>query len=231
MSDPTPSPLVPEARERLEALLGHRFADPALLGLALGPVDPDPRAALARQRLRFLGDAVWDFAVSAAVERQWPHATAGELTRRRAVWSRSSGLARLAREAGLTDAAPAESERALGERFEAVLGAALHEDGLPAILALAARVVGAHGTPLTAPVDPKSALQMRAQALAAPLPVYRLVERRGPAHRPTFRVRVSLALPDAVRTAEAEGASRQAAEQEAAGRLLDALHSSGHNMS
>lgn len=231
MPECTPPPPDPDLRDRVEALLGHHFLDPATLALALGPADAAPQAALGRQRLRFLGDAVWDYAVSAAVVRRWPQATAGELTRRRAIWSRSSGLARLAREAGLEGGDPAEGDRALAERFEALLGAAVQEAGLAAIQALADRVVGADVDPAGAAVDAKSALQMRAQALGAPLPLYRLVERHGPAHRPSFRLRVSVTLPDGVRAAEADGASRQAAEQRAAARLLEALAPETHNMS
>jgi ribonuclease-3 len=227
-----PGPPPDEIVARLEAVLGHRFRDTALLLAALSPLDTEQRdAALARQRLRFLGDALWNFAVASAAVELWPHASAGELTRVRAVWSRSSGLARLARQAGIAGLAPDESERVLGERMEAVLGAVLADEGLPAVQALAHRLLRAASTDADAGVDPKSALQMLAQARSGHLPAYRLLERRGPSHRPIFRVGVSLRAPDGDRRAEAEGPSRQAAEQEAARLMLALLQQPVHNMS
>jgi ribonuclease-3 len=199
--------------------------------MALRPGDPEPReAALACRRLRFLGDAVWNFSIATAAVRLWPRASAGELTRFRAVWSRSSGLAHLARQAGIAGLVENESERVLGERLEAVFGAALEDGGLEAIQALAQRVLREASVPPDAGVDPKSALQMLAQARSGPLPAYRLLERRGPPHRPTFRVAVTLSSPDGDCRVEAEGASRRAAEQEAARLMLDHLQG-GHNIS
>jgi ribonuclease-3 len=230
--DEPPSPLPEETVRRLEAAIGHQFRDPALLAAALSPLDPERRdAALARQRLRFLGDALWNFALASAAVGLWPHASAGELTRVRAVWSRSSGLARLARQAGIAGLEPDESERVLGERMEAVLGAVLADDGLPAVQAFAQRLLGAASTHADAGVDPKSALQMLAQARFGHLPAYRLLERRGPSHRPIFRVGVSLRGLDGEVRAEAEGPSRQAAEQEAARRMLEQLQQPVHNIS
>jgi ribonuclease-3 len=231
MSD---APLAEENVHRLEAALGHAFRNRDLLALALGPADPDRRdAALTRRRLRFVGDAVWNFSVALAAAKLWPHASAGELTRVRAVWSRSSGLARLAREAGIAGLEGEESDRVLGERLESILGAVLEDGGLAAIQALADRVITRQAGPAAGALDPKSALQMLAQAQAPEgrLPAYRLLERRGPPHRPTFRVGVRSHLPETEIQAEGEGPSRQAAEQDAARRILEGLQASGHNIS
>lgn len=228
------SPLAEEALRRLEATLGHVFQNRDRLALALAPADPEGRdAALARRRLRFVGDAVWNFSVALAGAKLWPQASAGELTRVRAVWSRSSGLARLAREAGIAAPEGEESDRVLGERLESILGAVLEDGGLAAIQALAERVLAAQAGLAATALDSKSALQMLAQAQAPEgrLPAYRLLERRGPPHRPTFRVGVRFHLPEAEIQAEGEGPSRQAAEQDAARRILDGLQASGHNMS
>ncbi len=226
------APLSDETLDRLERTLGHRFASRELLALALAPPDAEsPEAGLARRRLRFLGDAVWNFSVAVAALQLWPRASAGELTRFRAVWSRSSGLARLARDAGIAGLEPEESDRVLGERLEAVLGAIVEDGGLPAIHALARRVLAAQpGLGATA-LDPKSALQMLAQARDGRVPTYRLLERRGPPHRPVFRVGVRIEAPEGALCAEAEGGSRRAAEQEAARQALERLEAAGHNMS
>lgn len=214
-----------------QKILEYRFRNPVLLVQALGAwnLPLSPEAATARQRFEFLGDAAWDFAVAAAAFQAWPQATAGDLTRLRATWCSTTGLADLARQIGLPapagPSAPARTGRVLAEMFEAVLGAVVEDGGLDAIRTLARRVIAQEAIGGTSPpVDPKSALQMLAQARFNTLPAYRLLERRGPPHHPTFRVAVRLSGgADEVQT-EAEGSSRQAAEQEAARLALQRIN-------
>jgi ribonuclease-3 len=230
-----------------QKILDYRFRNPELLAQALGAwnLPLTPEAAAARQRLEFLGDAAWDFAVAAAVFQAWPQATAGDLTRFRATWCSTSGLADLARRIGLplpdspgasplTDAPASESrrveassvggpsDRVLGEMLEAVIGAMVEDGGLDTVRALAHRVIAQEGLAATPPLDPKSALQMLTQARFGTLPAYRLLERRGPPHHPTFRVAVKVHGEGEVH-AEAEGSSRQGAEREAARMALEQL--------
>jgi ribonuclease-3 len=214
----------------VQEILGYRFRNPTLLAQALGAwnLPLSPEAAAARQRLEFLGDAAWDFAVAAAAFRARPDATAGDLTRFRATWCSTTGLADLARQIGLPapegPSAPAPTERVLAEIFEAVLGAMVEDGGLDAVRSLAHRVIAQEGIPATPPpVDPKSALQMLVQARFGTLPAYRLLERRGPPHHPTFRVAVKVHGGEDEVQAEAEGGNRQAAEQEAARLALERL--------
>ena len=225
-----PSASLEAAIASFQEILEYRFRKPALLTQALGAwnLPLSPEAAAARQRLEFLGDAAWDFAVAAAAYRTWPQASAGDLTRLRATWCSALGLADLARQIGLPaptgPSAPAPTERVLAEILEAVLGAVVEDGGLDAVLALAQRVIvqeGIAGTP--PPIDPKSALQMLAQARFGSLPIYRLLERRGPPHQPTFRVAVRVHGGEEEVQTEAEGSSRQAAEQEAARLALERL--------
>ncbi len=215
----------------VQEILGYRFRNPTLLAQALGAwnLPLSPEAAAARQRLEFLGDAAWDFAVAAAAFRARPDATAGDLTRFRATWCSTTGLADLARQIGLPapegPSAPAPTERVLAEIFEAVLGAMVEDGGLDAVRSLAHRVIAQEGIPATPPpVDPKSALQMLVQARFGTLPAYRLLERRGPPHHPTFRVAVRVHGGEDEVQAEAEGSNRQAAEQEAARLALERLN-------
>jgi ribonuclease-3 len=63
---------------------------------------------------------------------------------------------------------------------------------------------------------------MLTQARFGTLPAYRLLERRGPPHHPTFRVAVKVHGEGEVH-AEAEGSSRQGAEREAARMALEQL--------
>jgi len=227
---PDPSASLHAAIASFQKILDYRFQNPALLAQALGAwnLPLSPEAAAARQRLEFLGDAAWDFAVAAAAFQAWPQATSGDLTRLRATWCSTTGLADLARQIGLPAPsgrfAPAPTERVLAETFEAVLGAVVEDGGLDAVRTLADRVIAQEGVAAAPPpMDPKSALQVLAQARFGTLPAYRLLERRGAPHHPTFRVGVRIHAGENEVRAEAEGSSRQAAEQEAARRALEQL--------
>ncbi len=231
----------------LQETLAYQFRDQALLAQALGALNPPltPQAASARQRLEFLGDAAWNFAVAVLAFQVWPLASAGDLTRFRAAWCSTTGLAHLARRIGLPEpgglapsgpserlssetpradagrvdrpSPPRPSDRVLAEMLEAVVGAMVEDGGLQAVQVLARRVITQKENALIPPpVDSKSALQMLAQARFATLPVYRLIERRGPPHHPTFRVGVRVIGGGADVHAEGEGGTRQTAEQDAA---------------
>ena len=109
------------------------------------------------------------------------------------------------------------------------------DGGFEAVRSLALRVIleaaDAAGRPV---VDAKSTLQMLVLARHGTLPAYRLLDRWGPAHHPTFRIGVTVPGPDGEIRVEAEGQSRQAAEQAAAGLALQRLGPSspdGHNIS
>ena len=65
--------------------------------------------------------------------------------------------------------------------------------------------------------NPKSALQEWAQGLGRPLPTYRVADRTGSDHAPTFTVEVSV---QDVQPLTAQGRSRQEAEKAAATALL-----------
>jgi len=214
----------------LQRALGHRFARIELLRLALSLLYPPltPETAVARQRLEFLGDAAWNYALALAAFEEHPEASPGDLTRLRALWSSSTGLAQLARRLGIptADQPPplGPSDRALAELLEAVLGAVVQDGGFEAVRPLAARLIAEDGAVPGRPVvDAKSTLQMLTQSRAGRLPTYRLIGRWGPPHHPTFRVQVTAPGPDGDVHAEAEGTSRQSAEQEAARLLLQQL--------
>jgi dsRNA-specific ribonuclease len=116
------------------------------------------------------------------------------------------------------------SDRVVAELFEAILGAMVMDGGLDAVRDLARRVIGQSGVPAAPPpMDPKSALQILAQSRFGTLPTYRLLDRRGPPHHPIFRVEVTVRGDAGNVVAAAEGSSRQAAEREAARRVLDML--------
>ena len=110
-------------------------------------------------------------------------------------------------------------EGVLGDAMEALLAAVWLDGGFDAV-----RTVfdTAWKDELSAPpqkslTNPKSALQEWALGLGKPLPAYRIVERKGSDHAPTFTVEASVAgYPPLT----AQGRSRQDAEKAAAIGLL-----------
>ncbi len=183
------------------------------------------------ERLEFLGDRVLGLAVAAWLYELFPDEPEGQMSKRlNALVARETcaevgralevgarlRLGKQAREDGAF-----ESDNVLGDVVEALIGALFLDSGLQAAEAFvrsawADRV----STRDEAPQHPKSALQEWAAAKERKPPVYRLAERSGPQHAPTFVVEVEIR---GVGTASAEGASKQEAEKAAAQKLLEEL--------
>ena len=215
----------------LEDRVGYRFADAAMLDIALTHISALKGArnrAGSYQRLEFLGDHVLGLIVSDMLYRAFPKADEGELSRRLADLVRKETCAEIARNIDLGAAIRiGSSEHNAGARTrtailadvcEALIGAVYLDGGYKAAEELVERLwqnrLRATAQPLR---DPKTVLQEWAQARGLPTPAYREVERKGPDHDPEFRVTVE--LPD-LAPAEGLGRSKRAAEQAAAAAML-----------
>ncbi len=223
----------PTALRRLQDSLGYAFADRALLQQALRHRSAaHEQGAPSFERLEFLGDAALSHAVAALLFARWPAASEGELTRARAALVREGALAALARRVGIAEAVEvgggldegAPSAAVLADAMEAVLGALLLDGGWRAFKAAVARLFTRPLADLDparlALEEPKSTLQELAQKRGLPLPVYREVEVRGPAHRQLFVFEVEI---DGRVLACGEGPSKKAAQQTAARLALAGL--------
>jgi len=219
--------------EGLSAALGHRFTRLALLEEALRHRSAaHERGAPSSERLEFLGDAALSHAVALVLFNRWPAASEGELTRARAALVREGALAALAERLGLpavlelgSGLKEGKTGRAvLADALEAVLGALLLDGGWRSFRTAVNRLF----SPMLAALDPadlameeaKSTLQELAQRQGLPLPLYREVETRGPAHLRTYVYEVEL---DGEVLASGEGSSKKAAQQDAARRALERL--------
>jgi len=210
-----------EAVARLEARLGHVFADRELLERALTHASARGPRRKDNERLEFLGDRVLGLVIAAALVGADAEAEVGDLTRRLHGLANGEACARVAQAIGLGEALllpPGETRRGareltsiLGDACEALIAALYLELGLEK----AAEIVLDLWTPLMAAphdpdeIDPKTQLQEWAAAHGRPAPAYRVVERAGPAHAPQFTVEVviegethEVALAGQVRTAE-----------------------------
>jgi ribonuclease-3 len=215
----------------LEARIGHKFADPALLTTAITHVSALKSARKrgdSYQRLEFLGDHVLGLVVSDMLYRAFPNADEGELSKRLADLVRKESCADVAKSLGLVDdiklgavgagAGARLRKSVLGDICEAVIGAVFLDGGYDA----AARFVERNWTermkkPRRPLRDPKTVLQEWAQGKGLPTPVYREIERTGPHHDPQFRVAVEL---PGLAPAEGVGGSKRAAEKVAASVMI-----------
>ncbi len=220
--------------DALQQRLGYRFRQPELLTRAL---THRSFGADHNERLEFLGDAVLSIAVSSMLYQRFEGSDEGDLTRVRAHLVREDSLHRVALGVGLPDAirlsegeargGGAQRASILADALEAVIGATYVDGGFEPALALVQRLFGE--TIATTSVerwskDPKTELQEWLQARRLPVPSYRIVGTRGQAHAQTFEVECAVPVLGLAKTGE--GRSRRAAEQSAAGRLLDALKDS-----
>ncbi|MGA9583489.1 MAG: ribonuclease III [Allosphingosinicella sp.] len=183
------------------------------------------------ERLEFLGDRVLGLAVAAWLYELFPDEPEGQMSKRLNALVARETCAEVGRELGVgarlrlgkqaREDGAFESDNVLGDVVEALIGALFLDAGLEAAEAFvrsawADRV----STRDKAPQHPKSALQEWAAAKERKPPVYRLAERSGPQHAPTFVVEVEIG---GVGAASAEGASKQEAETAAAQKLLEQL--------
>lgn len=215
----------------LQQRLGYQFNDQALLNQALTHRSLSGRN---NERLEYLGDALLNFIVGAALYEVRPKAEEGALSRLRASLVREESLAQLARELQLGEVIHlGESElksggfrrdSILADAFEALLGAIYLDGGFAAAQDVGRRLFTALLESLPDPEslkDPKTRLQEWLQARSRPLPRYEVLQEEGPPHARRFHV--SCALIDAELRTEAEAGSRRYAEQQAADAMLKGL--------
>ena len=213
--------------ERLAPVLGHSFADPALLVEALTHGSAASPGRKAYERLEFLGDRVLGLVVAEALWRRFPDDAEGPLTRRHTQLVRRETLSVVGRDAGLAAyiilspgedaAATRENASLLADVVEAVIAALYLDGGLDAAARFIRRFweerIDDEATP---PRDAKTALQEWTQARNLGLPRYETVEVAGPAHRRVFTAAAAVGDEQALGT----GPSKRAAETEAATALL-----------
>jgi len=239
MPGETPGPARPAAD--LAARLEITFDDPALLARALVHGSwlhehPD-EAPGENERLEFLGDAVVNLVVSAALYLRHPDDDEGVLSARRAAVVSTAGLARLARRLELGEylrLGEGEAQRGgrgrpaiLASAFEAVAGAIFVDRGWETVQAWLTEHAApelAADLPVGTLKSPKSRLQELTQRKGGARPEYRLLEVTGPDHSRRFRVAVVVAGEV---IAEGDGTSRRAAETGAAEAALAALAGGG----
>lgn len=215
---------------------GLAFKDPLLLHLALthsSYINEHPDAMEDNERLEYLGDAALDFLSAAFLFRRYPEMDEGQLTRLRSSLVRTEQLAGFAQQINLGEAVLlGRGEQASGGRqrsallcdaFEALVGALYLDAGLQAVAAfLEPRFQAAVESALEDEdlLDPRSQLQIWAQAELGETPRYHTVDSFGPDHAREFVVEVEVRNQCAGR---GQGQSKQEAAQRAATAALAAI--------
>jgi ribonuclease-3 len=227
--------------KELQKKIHYRFRDKSLLENALMHTsyvnEQGMERIMSNQRLEYLGDAVIELVVTDIIFDKLPNADEGLLTQLRSQLVCTAGLSRVARSIGLGDhlilgkGAVMTGERdnptILEDAFEALSGAIYLDGGwkkaesfvrsamqvsiLNAIDDIGGRPTGS---------DRKSALQIVLQKKGQTRISYRVAAAEGPAHDKTFYVDV---YSSGKMLGSGVGSSKKEAEQDAAGKALDAL--------
>ncbi len=227
---------MPRELDALQKALGYRFRDLHFLREALQHrsfVNESPQDDLCdNETLEFLGDAVLNLVVGHVLMQEYPRMNEGDLSRTRAQLVSEVRLAEVARTIelgrfvklgrGETRTGGREKPSILADTLEAVLAAVYLDGGYQAAFKVIASQLAFHfedaGTAV-ADADYKSRLQEHAQNHLQTMPVYRVVEARGPDHDKVFKV--ELALQEL--RVHGTGRSKKTAEQDAARQALQAL--------
>lgn len=212
----------------LQKRLGHDFANPKLLGLAL---THRSFSSDHNERIEFLGDSVLNLAVAGLLYEQLSELPEGDLSRVRANLVKQDTLHKLAVDLGLPgmmrlgegEAKSGGHKRPsiLADALEAVIGAVYLDAGYATADKLVRRLFSAvQVNPQMQAIgkDPKTELQEWLQGRKMKLPLYRVVNTLGAAHKQTFEVECEIA--ELGRAERGTGESRRAGEQTAAAAML-----------
>lgn len=211
----------------LQQRLGHQFANPALLTLALTHRSCGP---LNNERMEFLGDSVINFIVADYLFRNFPKLSEGDLSRFRSAMVREDALAAIAVKLDLRSTlrtvqfgtASCVNTATLADAVEAVI-AAVYEDGG---MEKARQVVQAQinylltNKKVELAKDPKTQLQEHLQGRSIRLPQYTHVRNSEGQHI------VKCAVPELSLVTEGTGHTRKEADRMAAQKALAICQSS-----
>ncbi len=211
--------------------LDYRFVDESLITLAL---THRSYASKSNERLEFLGDSILGYVIAEALFEKHPEAPEGDLSRLRSQLVSGRSIAVMAKELrmnefvflgdGEKNSGGQDRASILANIFEAIIAAiSLDADFEQAKLSVLRWYESKLETIELDKIakDAKSCLQEWLQANHIELPVYKIVKTEGQAHEQMFLVSCEVASKDIC--IQAQGESRQKAEQKAAADVLALL--------
>ena len=217
--------------ETLQERLGYSFSNPSLLHQALTHRScSGAEGGEDNERLEFLGDAVLQLVVSEHLYLSCPESNEGRLAKTRSLLVSQPTLAEQARTLGLQGllqvghgeylSGAHMRESLLCDAMEAVLGAVFLDGGFEAAKTVILDNLPDWDGDLLPLVDAKSTLQEHLQQSNRPVPVYNLMEARGPDHDKDFVVEV---VSEGAVLGRGVGKSKKDAAQKAARQALQKL--------
>ncbi|MBD3391757.1 MAG: ribonuclease III [Chitinivibrionales bacterium] len=228
------SPATPGDRDpsldTLQDLIGHRFADAAVLRHALTHKSAiggeDPKGLYSNERLEFLGDAVLNCLVTEHLYARFPKYSEGQLSKMKSLIVSRKIIGEVAASIALGRyLVLGASERKSGGQkrksimsnaFEAVLGAMYLDGGLRSVRGCLKRLVFGRIDEFLGDernVNHKSTLLELAQRDGFGVPRYTVLSTSGPEHAKRFTVGVEVA---GVMLGEGRGSNKKIAQQNAA---------------
>jgi ribonuclease III len=222
--------------DTLQQAIDYRFRDRGLLEHAMthtSRANEDLSGGVTdNESLEFLGDAILGFVIADMLFREFPSFDEGQKSKIKAALVSTVTLARQAERLAIGDhlllgrgeekTGGRHKQALLADTYEALIAAIYLDGGIEQarsfILGDFAPLVAEIRRDGLAGQDHKSALQEYLQSRDEPLPEYRLIGTLGPDHRKLFQVEV---LVRGKALAEATGASKKEAEQEAARLALE----------
>lgn len=205
----------------------HTFIDLSLLEKALvHPSSTHSQKVSDFERLEFLGDRVLGLVVAQMIYEKYPLEKEGDLAKRLAALVSRDACLGIAEEIHLSEHLKTSLENRpshsaiFADGVEALIGALYLDGGLEAAtLFIKTYWNSLLEKDITPPQDSKTTLQELVQSQNSTIsPIYEVLSHSGPAHTPTFIVRVSVV---GFGNAEGQGSSKRQAEQMAAKTLLD----------
>jgi ribonuclease III len=205
--------------------LGYAFNDPTLLTQALTHGSaPGGKGRITYERLEFLGDRVLSLVIAESLFKQYDKEAEGKLSARLSTLVRGDVCAQIAEELRVGErlsvgamerkAGVQNIRSVLGDVMEAIIGAVYLDGGYePARDFILAKWAAVMAQSVTAQKDAKTFVQEWALSLGTALPVYQVISRSGPEHRPVFLIKLSVNKQG---DAEGKGPSKQTAEMDAA---------------
>jgi ribonuclease-3 len=225
--------------QELEAHLGYRFSDLALLDNALTHrsfVNENTGLGLNdNERLEFLGDAVLELTVSDMLMKKFPDHAEGELSKLRASVVNEKPLAEIARRfrigeflllgRGEETSLGRMKPSLLANAFESIVAALYLDGGFDRTAAFVGRLFEPlieEGAMPALYRDYKTAIQEICQMRFREIPRYVVLSETGPDHDKRFEI--GLMLGERI-IATGKGRNKKEAEQNAAQAALEGLHS------
>ena len=207
--------------------IDYVFQDEALLREAL--THPGYDSFFNYERLEFLGDAILGFVMGAVLFQKFPHANAGELSKRHISLVKQETLALIANNINIENSIIlSEGDRknnvqcnnsTLENVLEALIAAVYLDRGFDAVYNFTYSLwLPIIESMQDIPLDPKSVVQEWMQKKYGSLPKYELTSKSGPDHNPVFFVELDL---EGYPKVQASGATKKNAEKNAAYKAIE----------